>query len=74
MKPIINSIIYTTRPRLKPYFVVANRHEGCGHKHRTTKAARTCFKRFIPDGSVNAGRYRIYRITTRPHVTALEYL
>jgi hypothetical protein len=74
MGKIIDSIIYTTQPRLKPYFMIGNRHEGCGHKHRTPKAARACFKRVIPEGAANVERYRIYRITTRPQVTALEYL
>lgn len=41
------------------HFIAANRHEGCGHRHRSPGAAVRCLARIDPEH----GRPAIYRIT-----------
>jgi len=67
MERIYDTVIRSIRA-FKPYFMVGNRHIGCGHRHRTAQAARNCFKRH----GLSAGQYRIYRVATRPDITALD--
>jgi hypothetical protein len=34
------------------YYFAANRYEGCGHRHKTVKAARKCLPRIERRGPV----------------------
>jgi len=42
--------------KVKHYFFAANLYEGCGHRHRTVKAARPCLKKI--DGWRAKGIYK----------------
>ena len=43
-------------------YIAANRYEGCGHQHRTPKAAAKCLPRIDP----SRGVVKVWKVARRP--------